>query len=412
MTTGAGRDSERFAAAVEHGLSYAGAVPPGEESLQRDLELVALLRESRASLAPSSDASARMRAQVMAAATSMMPSTTDDWSDGNSGTAGVESVEDDTNVVSITSARGRHRFPRRAAAGTSETPNRHTALGVSAAAALVLLAVTGGGALFSRGALPGDTLYGVKQTTESGLVALTPGRGKAQRQLDVAATRMDEVQQLNASQAPAADRGADISQALRGFNEQTTAASRTWLSGPSAGNSGALASWASTQSQRLASMRASMPASAQPDADSSMHMLEQVRTRANALNNRSGCDAVTSGQSDQFGPIPAKGACSAKDPSPQTRQIVPNVPTNERASAPSLNTSGHGNGPLPGTGAAQLPGTKAANPNNAPDLHLPSLGGNDESGGGLLPNRESTSNDPQPGLGDPHQPGLGGLLGN
>ncbi|HTK64668.1 MAG TPA: DUF5667 domain-containing protein [Pseudonocardia sp.] len=403
MTTGAGRDSEWFAAAVDNGLSYAGAVPPGEEFLQRDLELVALLRESRASLAPSSDASARMRAQVMAAAANMMPSTTVDWSDSDSETA---EVEEDTNVVSITSARGRHRFPRRAAAGAGETPHRHTALGVSAAAALVLLAVTGGGALFSRGALPGDTLYGVKQTTESGLVALTPGGSKAQRQLDVASTRMDEVQQLNASNASAADKGADISQALRGFNEQTTAASHSWLSGPNASNSGALASWANTQSQRLSSMRSSMPASAQPDADNSLRMLEQVRTRANALNSRAGCDTVTSGQSDQFGPIPAKGACSSKDATPQTKQVVPNVPTSERTNAPSLNTQGHGNSPLPSTGTGQLPGTsRATNPaENTPDLHLPSLGGDRNSGGGLLPNRESTSGD--------SQPGLGGLLGN
>lgn len=401
MTTGAGRDSERFAAAVDDGLSYAGAVPPGEEFLQRDLELVALLRESRATLAPSSDASARMRAQVMAAAATMTPSQTVDWSDSAAETADIESVEEDANVVSITSARGRHRFPRRAAAGTGEAPHRHTALGVSAAAALVLLAVTGGGALFSRGALPGDTLYGVKQTTESGLVALTPGGNKAQRQLDVAATRMDEVQQLNASQAPAADRSADISQALRGFNEQTTAASRTWLSGPSAGNSGALAGWASTQSQRLASMRSAMPASAQPDADNSMRMLEQVKSRANAMNSRSGCDTVTTGQFDQFGPIPAKGACSAKDSSPQAKPLVPN----ERASAPSLNTQGHSNSPLPSTGTGALPGAgKATNPNTTPDLRLPSLGGNNDSGSGLLPNRESTSSD--------SQPGLGGLLGN
>jgi hypothetical protein len=405
MTTGAGRDSERFAAAVEHGLSYAGAVPPGEEFLQRDLELVALLRESRASLAPSSDASARMRAQVMAAAASMMPSTTVDWSDSDGETANVESVERDANVVSITSAKGRHRFPRRAAAGAGETPNRHTALGVSAAAALVLLAVTGGGALFSRGALPGDTLYGVKQTTESGLVALSPGGSRAQRQLDVASTRMDEVQQLNASQAPAADKGADISQALRGFNEQTTAASHAWLSGPNASNSGALASWASTQSQRLSSMRSSMPTSAQPDADNSLHMLDQVRSRANALNSRSGCDTVTTGQSDQFGPIPAKGACSARESAPQSKQIVPNVPSNERASAPSLGNPGHSNGPLPSTGTGQLPSTsKATNPaDTTPDLHLPSLGGdNDRSG--LLPPREPTSGE--------RQPGLGGLLGH
>ncbi|HEY9416442.1 MAG TPA: DUF5667 domain-containing protein [Pseudonocardia sp.] len=402
MTTGAGRDSERFAAVVEHGLSYAGAVPPGDEFLQRDLELVALLRESRASLAPSSDASARMRSQVMAAAATMMPSATVDWSDGtDSGATEVASVEDDTNVVPISSARGRHRFPRKATTGTGETSHRHTALGVSAAAAMVLLAVTGGGALFSRGALPGDTLYGVKQTTESGMVALSGN--KAQRQLDVASTRMDEVQQLNASNASAADKGADISQALRGFNEQTTAASYAWLSGPNASRAGTLASWASTQSQRLSSMRSSMPASAQPDADNSLHMLEQVRTRANALNSRSGCDTVTTGQSDQYGPIPAKGACSAKDAAPQ-KQVVPSVPTNERASAPSLNNNqGHSNNPLPSN---QLPTSKATNPTeNTPDLHLPSLGGDDDSrGGGLLPNRESTNGD--------SRPGLGGLLGN
>jgi hypothetical protein len=217
---------------------------------------------------------------------------------------------------------------------------------------------------------------------------------------------MDEVQQLNASQAPAADKGADISQALRGFNEQTTAASHAWLSGPNASNSSALASWASTQSQRLSSMRSSMPTSAQPDADNSLHMLEQVRTRANALNSRSGCDTTTTGQSDQFGPIPARGACSSRDSAPQTKQIVPSVPSNERASAPSLNTQGHSNSPLPSAGTGQLPSTsQATNPaENTPDLHLPSLGGNNNDRGGLLPNRESTNGEPQPGL--------GGLLGN
>jgi len=403
MTTGADLDSERFAAAVEHGLSYAGAVPPGEAFLQRDLELVALLRESRASLAPSSDASARMRAQVMAAAGSMMPSSTVDWSESATEADDFSAVEDDTNVVSISSARGRHRFPRRGSANTGDTPNRHTALGVSAAAALVLLAVTGGGALFSRGALPGDTLYGVKQTTESGMVALSGN--KAQRQLDTASTRLDEVQQLNSSSASASDKSADISQALRGFNEQTTAASHAWLSGPNMSNSGALATWASTQSQRLSGMRSSMPAAAQPDADNSMRVLEQVRTRASALNSRSGCDTVTTGQSDQFGPIPAKGACSSRDTAPQTKQVVPTVPSNERANAPSLSNQGHSNSPLPSN---QLPTSKATNPaDNTPNLHLPSLGGDNSDSndrGGLLPNRDTNSGD--------SQPGLGGLLGN
>ncbi|MBA2324936.1 MAG: hypothetical protein H0V92_13300, partial [Pseudonocardiales bacterium] len=273
---------------------------------------------------------------------------------------------------------------------------RRGAFGLSAAAALALLAVTGGGALFSKDALPGDTLYGVKQTTESGLVALTPGQGKAKRQLDVAATRIDEVQALSSSRAASADRGSDISQALHGFNEQTTAASRTWLAGPNPGNTGDLATWASTQSQRLAAMRSSMPASAQPDADSSMHMLEQLRTRASALNSRKGCDNVTTGESDEFGPIPAKGACNTKDSTPQApqaRQMIPNMPTNERSGAPSLNTSDR-TGQLPATGG---------NSNPAPNLNLPELPGT--SPGGLLSNRQHTSQPtaPQPDK-DKHLP--------
>ncbi|MDQ2710288.1 MAG: DUF5667 domain-containing protein [Actinomycetota bacterium] len=416
MTTGAGRDSERFAAAVDNGHTYAGAVPLGDEFLARELELVALLRESRASLAPSPDASVRMRARVMAAAATMVaPVPAMDGADGTGALVAAslssdslssdigESAEDETNVVSIGGARGRHRFPRRLSA--AETPHRRGAFGLSAAAALALLAVTGGGALFSKDALPGDTLYGVKQTTESGLVALTPGQGKAQRQLDVAATRIDEVQALSSSRAASADRGSDISQALHGFNEQTTAASRTWLAGPNPGNTGDLATWASTQSQRLAAMRSSMPASAQPDADSSMHMLEQLRTRASALNSRKGCDNVTTGESDEFGPIPAKGACNTKDSTPQApqaRQMIPNMPTNERSGAPSLNTSDR-TGQLPATDrTGQLPAT-GGNSNPAPSLNLPELPGT--SSGGLLSNRQHTSQPatPQPDK-DKHLP--------
>lgn len=394
MTTGAGRDAERFAAAVDIGHSYTGAVPPVDEGLARDLELVALLRESRESLAPSADASARMRAKVMAAAATMMaqPPAAVDEAETTSPDLLAErddAVGEEADVVSIASAKGRHRFPRRTS--STDTPARRGGLGISAAAALALLAATGGGALFSKDALPGDTLYGVKQTTESGLVAITPGKGKAQRQLDVAATRIDEVQQLNdANRTSSTERGSDISQALQGFNQQTTAASRTWLAGPNANNTGELATWASAQSQRLSSMRSSMPESAQSDADDSIRMLEQVKTRANALNSREGCATVTSGQSDEFGPIPAKGSCSAKDTTGPSRQMVPGVPdTGQRSNGPSLNTQGR-------SGSS----TNDDELNPAPNLplELPDTG----TTGGLLPNRVPTSEDtptPEPGLG-------------
>jgi len=210
-----GQDSERFAAAVDFG---ADAVPPGDEQLRRELDVVALLRESRATASPDADASARMRARVMAAAATMLQAP-NETSTGNSAattvtamvterpsfedaptmvdTPIIEAIEDEepaeaerSNVVAIGKARGRHRFPT----SKAPSPQRRGLLGISAAAALMVLAVTGGGAMFSQDALPGDSLYGVKQTTESALVGLTPGQGnKAQRQLDYAATRIDEV---------------------------------------------------------------------------------------------------------------------------------------------------------------------------------------------------------------------------
>ncbi len=394
MTTGAGRESERFAAALEHGRRHAGAPALGgvaDDSLDRDLELVALLRASRASLAPSAEASARMRAKVMAAAAGLTPvASTERDSRGDTATLVSPAVGDDTadgTVVPIGVARGRHRFPARLRGVAGE---RRGALGVSAAAALMVLAVTGGGALFSQDALPGDTLYGVKQTTESGLIALTPGQGnKAQRQLDYAALRIDEVQALNEGQTTSADRSGEISEALRGFNQQSAAGSRMWLAGDARDNA-QLADWAGSQQKRLAGMRSTMPASAQPDADESMRLLEQLRTRAKALDSRKGCDTVTSGESDQFGPLPAKGACSAKDTAAQSRQTTPSVPTRERTSTPSVEP---GSGRVPATGD---------NKPDSPGLQLPQLPGSGSDLGDL--GREpTTGSNPVPG---DDQPGL------
>lgn len=360
MSTGEGRERERFAAAVERGL---GSVPPGDDALRQELELVALLRESRATLAPSADASARMRAKVMAGAATMM-SPADGRSDSTvtsattapeadaptlvdnpvpvvaeaTGTEADENEPAQTNVVPIGHARGRHRFTRRKPESSPGlNPKRRGLLGISAAAALMVLAVTGGGAMFSQGALPGDSLYGVKQASESAMVGLTPGQGnKAQRQLDYAATRINEVKALNEN-SNAANKSADISQALKGFNEQTESGSRMWLAGSGSSNSaelGALSNWAQSQSQQLSTMRSSMPASAQPDADHSMRLLEDVRTRSQSLRNRQGCDKVSSG-TDSLGPVPAKGACTSKESvSGSTgKSLVPSSPSKSSTSS-------------------------------------------------------------------------------
>ena len=428
MPAGAGRESERFAAAVEYGMD---AVPPGDGQLHRELDVVALLRESRAAMSPGADASARMRARVMAAAAIMLPDQdagqaaptnvtaigsepsfadaptmvdtpviTADMgateiiaADGINSTDAEPAEDTKSNVFAIGKARGRHRFPT----SQAPSPQRRGLLSISAAAALMVLAVTGGGAMFSQGALPGDSLYGVKQTTESALVGLTPGQGnKAQRQLDYAATRLDEVRQLNSEQAPAGDRGADISQALQGFNEQTTAGSKMWLASGS-GNSaelGSLANWAQTQSQKLSTLRTSMPTSAQPDADHSLRMLEDLRTRAQSLSNRQGCDKVTSTDSDQLGPLPAKGACNTKESTsaPSIRTVAPpGVGTDSDRSSDQSGSSDSSDS----TGSSDSStGSSKGNKSKDEAPGLPGLsdltGGNSHSGVGKLPSKEST----------------------
>jgi hypothetical protein len=417
MPSGSERERERFASAVEYGL---GALPADrDDELLRELELVAMLRQSRAALAPSVDESARMRARIMAVAAAEMAPTAN-TSIGNPTLAGnvaavanaptreqrpvtanpiadaptrvtapihaettqVEPVsaelasmegvggEADTNVVPLSRAgrRGRHRFP------TSKAPSRQQRglLGLGAAAAVMVVALTGGSAMFSQGALPGDSLYGIKQVTESTVVGLTPGAGnKSQRQLDYAASRIDEAQKVNASNSPDAEKSADISQALKGFDTQTESGSQMALqnaqSNPSNQQNKAqfneLSSWSQKQSQKLSQMKASMPASAQPDADHSLRLLEDVRTRSQSLSNRQGCDKVASGESDSLGPVPAKGACSSK--------AATEAPTFKSVSPAAPATS-----PVPDTSSSSTPSTKSHSSSTSDSGRSHESGGN------------------------------------
>ena len=456
MSAGGSQNSERFAAAVEYGWS-ADAVPPGDDELRQELEMVALLRQSRAMAGPDADASARMRAKVMAAAATMLstpdaeqtspgispglvsvPAGRTSFEDAPTMVAGQPVVDDanigsdisgdettqvvaPSNVVGINAARGRHRSSAGIPADEATSPQRRGLLGVSAAAALLVLAVTGGGALFSRDALPGDSLYGVKQTTESALTGLTSGQSKAQRQLDSASTRLDEVQQLNSE--PASDsRDADISQALHEFDQQSAAGSRTRLASAGPGNGaelGSLANWAQAQSTKLSGMRSSLPASAQPDADHSMRQLEDIRTRAQSLNNRQGCDSVTSSESDQLGPLPSKSSCSGKvaTSAPNTTSVLPPSSSNEgRSSDRSSSSSDSDRSRESGDPTRSTRSTKDDGPN------LPVVGGltgGSDSGGGLTGRQNTRGGDSVPTTDQAPKSGgvlggnlLGGLLGN
>jgi hypothetical protein len=331
----------------------------------------------------------------------------------------VEAGDAPSNVVSIGRARrGRHRFP-------SQPPSRQHRglLGISAAAAMMVLAVTGGGAMFSQGALPGDSLYGIKQTTESAMVGLTPGQGnKAQRQLDYAATRIAEAQKVNAASTPDEEKAADISQALKGFDDQAQNGSQMWLASANSGSGSdnsahlaKLADWAQEQNAKLSSMRSSMPAGAQPDADHSMRMLEDMRTRAQSLSNRQGCDQVTSGSSDDLGPLPAKGSCKASQVS--VPAMKPNLPTATRTSAPTESSSSRSSSEHSShSGGSSHDSDRDSSRSSDPTTQDNPLGGLSNSTGNILPGSDQqappTELAPPQNTSNKHDGGLlGGLLG-
>lgn len=410
MATGNGHDDERFAAALDHGEFGVGGL---DEELRRELEVVALLRRTRAELGPDAAASARMRARVMGAAQQMSsdaPQTSDVHAEAPTvevdlsgtdtpavtGTAVTETVAE---AIPIDRARGRHRFPGRAprgpehvvprAAEASGSGRRSLAV-ISAAAAVTALAVTGGGAMFSQNALPGDPLYGVKQTTESAILGLTMGQeNRAQRHLDYAATRVDEIQAMHSDPSVPAGSTGTFGETLHGFDQQTLAGARLWMESAGAAKSssefGALSNWAETQAERLSEMRSSLPASSQDDVEESLRMLSQLQERAEALNSRTECDQLSSGESDRFGPVPAEGSCGVEEAvrGPSTRSSSPSSSADAESS--QLPTSEADRSSIP-------PSSEESEQLEGPELpDLPGLpGGDGSSGGGLLPDREST----------------------
>jgi hypothetical protein len=56
-------------------------------------------------------------------------------------------------------------------------------------------------------------------------------------------------------------------------------------------------------------MRSGLPTSAQAEVDRSIDLLDKLRLRAAELEDRAPCEDVTSGRSDDVGPIPAAGDC-------------------------------------------------------------------------------------------------------
>lgn len=260
----------------------------------------------------------------------------------------------------------------------------------------VLILLLGGTVWMSRGALPGDALYGVKRASETVRLSLTTGdasRGK--ELLSFAKTRADEVQSL-LSQAGAMALGAGpqagsgssartaqlITDALGSADEDVRQASRLLgnqaVRSKSAEPLDVMTDWAPGQIGRLQAITQRIPAGAlHQRASASVDLVSAALQRARALQTQIGCDCLR-GASDDLGPVPCT-SCSQPNPAapgPATR--APSQQPTKASSPSGSSTSGSSSARTQGrygTGSPDSPpGTASSGPGvGVPGLPLPSL---------------------------------------
>jgi hypothetical protein len=288
------------------------------------------------------------------------------------------------------SGAGRHSLPSRPAGRAADqrpggaSLRRFTLVG--SAAMVLALALAGAGILASRDALPGDGLYTVKRVSESAGLALTfDEMSRAQRHLDLASTRLGEVEQLVATDPKVTTEDPElVTSAIQEFDDSTGEGARILLTDEDAGNAKArddLRSWAAEQSARLTQLQPALPAGAQ--TEDALALLSRVAGRTAALQGQAACSTPPDGV-DDLGPVPScepAGTTRSQDASGATTAGATNDPTNPDP------TSGSG----ARTGSNRAPGT-----------------GSDP---GSSTSRQAPADSDQPDLLDPVEDTLNGVLG-
>jgi Domain of unknown function (DUF5667) len=336
MPAGQGKDAERFAAAVESGTPLGAA---DDADLARELEIVAMLRSRGAEFAPDAETKARAKQRLMAvlaaeqggprqvprhaaappgaaeltaplgrlderadvdptAETTVMTPVTagsdDDAADTDPGTV-AEPIP--LHGDGRAGRKARHSIGRRSRR-SAPAGLRGRVVFVGAAAAATLLAIASGGVLASSDSLPGDTLYPVKRVAEDAGLALTfDDASRARRHLEIAATRLSEVEQLarNTQSVPSPE---VFTSAMDDFDTATNEGSQLLLSAAEKDQGGTatedLHKWATEQSDKLIELEPALPAAA--DADASKELL--ARLLGQTANSDEDTSRRTAGESE------------------------------------------------------------------------------------------------------------------
>lgn len=239
----------------------------------------------------------------------------------------------------------------------------------------------------AQSALPGDLLYDVKRTTETIALDLTfSENGRALKQLEMAATRVDELAAL--TQRDAADGGATVDDinayrsVIADLSSTAAAASRgvTSYSPQSDGSDlRMLRDWARGQVAELEQIQPAIPEAVVHEFDAAVDLVDAIGDRAVALLERWECAQITTGRSDRIGALPAEEACQPLEPGGPAVQprasSSPNV--SERGTAKSGQEQPRDTASDPGTeaGEAAPGGTGASAPTGTkpPALEVPKL---------------------------------------
>jgi uncharacterized protein DUF5667 len=393
------RSTEVFADALDRGAHPGSAA---DVELARDLELVALLQAAGPELGPRPDERARARAAVFARLAAA-----DDPSDrvdvpgtaprADGGRPAATALLDATDAATATgpdpeppapdrpvdelSARrsrgprgSRHAMPQ----GSASRPPVGGRIVMVAAAAVLGTAVLGGaGVLASRNALPGDGLYPVKRVAESAQLAMTfDDVERGRRHLDLASTRIGEVEQLLADD-PGGVEPEVFQSALRDFDDEAGEGSRLLLASQEQQAQAEWQAWAADQAGRLATLRGDLPGPAAGDADGSLERLGQL-AGPEVLGGPEGCAAGSPLCPGAPADATPPGVPAAADPA--AGPTVPSQAGRAPSGAPAAPPSGSG-GPAPAGPAPQGGEQPGLLPGLLPEDPLGGvLGGSDQQG--------------------------------
>lgn len=168
----------------------------------------------------------------------------------------------------------------------------------------------------SENAMPGDALYGMKRSTERAQLALTGSDlNRGQLFLDFAHTRLAEAAALRSDPVGFAavldDMDADTRQGAKLL--ATSAAQRQ--DGPALD---AIGSFLAGQRRQLSALGAGAGPSQQERADASVSLLDQIKSRTDALRAGMACGVEPSVRVDDLGPLPRSCAAGRQPAASQT----------------------------------------------------------------------------------------------